>query len=253
MMNGHRAAGMRARVYCTLALARKELFSYLNAPAFYGAAVFFLVFCSVWLFFFQRYFLLNAATLRPYFSAFPLVFILIIPVLTMKSWAEERKTGSIELLLTLPFSEWDLVLGKFLSVLALLVMMLILTIPLPLSLFPLGDFDIGVIICEYIGALLLGASAIALGLLLSSLSKNQAGSFLGSAVVLMAVMLIHQLTYTLNLPYWLSEGIKFVSLAFHFESFSKGLLDSRDVMYYAGSTTLFLFLTTRVILFRKWS
>jgi ABC-2 type transport system permease protein len=171
----------------------------------------------------------------------------------MKSWAEERKTGSIELLLTMPFSEWDLVLGKFLAALAMLAMMLILSIPVPLCLLPLGTFDAGVIVCEYIGALLMGAAALALGLLLSSLSKNQAGSFLGSAVVLMTVMLISQLTLYPNPPYWLSEVVNFISLSFHFESFSKGLLDSRDIVYYAASTFLFLFITTRVILFRKWS
>jgi ABC-2 type transport system permease protein len=236
-----------------IALARKELFSYLNAPAFYGAAVFFLVFCAIWLFYLQHFLILNVASLRSYFSAFPLVFILVIPVLTMKSWAEERKTGSIELLLTMPFSEWDLVLGKFLAAFAMLLMMLILTIPIPLCLLPLGNFDSGVIVCEYVGALLMGASALSLGLLLSSLSKNQAGSFLGSAVVLMTVMMISQLTYSFSLPYWFSEVVNFISLSFHFESFSRGLLDSRDIIYYAASTFLFLFITTRVILFRKWS
>ena len=236
-----------------IALARKELFSYLNAPVFYGAAVFFLLFCSIWLFYLQRYFTMNVASLRPYFVLFPLVFILVIPVLTMRSWAEERKTGSIELLLTMPFSEWDLVLGKFCAAFALLVMMLIMTIPVPLTLFPLGEFDAGVIVCEYIGALLLGASALSLGLLLSALSKSQAGSFLGSAVVLMAVMLANQLTFVFNLPYWLAEFINFISLSFHFESFSRGLLDSRDIIYFAVSTVLFLFITTRVLLFRKWS
>ena len=241
-----------AQVRRILALARKELFSYLNAPAFYGAAVFFLAFSSVWLFFFQRFLAMNSATLRPYFAAFPLVFILVIPVLTMKSWAEERKTGSIELLLTMPFSEWDLVLGKFLAAFSLLAMMLVLTIPLPITLLPLGEFDGGMILCEYIGTLLMGASAVALGLLLSSLSKNQAGSFMGSAVVLMLTMLASQFAFSLNLPQWLTEFINFFSLSFHFESFSKGLLDSRDVIYFAVSTALFLFLNTRVILFRKW-
>jgi len=132
-------------------------------------------------------------------------------------------------------------------------MMLIMTIPVPLTLFPLGEFDAGVIVCEYIGALLLGASALSLGLLLSALSKSQAGSFLGSAVVLMAVMLANQLTFVFNLPYWLAEFINFISLSFHFESFSRGLLDSRDIIYFAVSTVLFLFITTRVLLFRKWS
>jgi ABC-2 type transport system permease protein len=239
--------------YRALVLARKEIYQYLNAPAFYGAAVFFLLFCSIWLFFVQRYFAADQASLRSYFGIFPIVFVIIIPVITMKSWAEERKTGTAELLLTMPFTEWDLVLGKFFSVLAVLAMMLVLTIPLPLTLIQLGTFDAGMIFCEYLGAFLLGASAAALGLLLSSLSKNQAGSFLGSAVVLMAVMLVNQITFSLNLPQWLAQAINFFSLAFHFESFSKGLIDSRDLAFFALSTALFLFINTRVILFRKWN
>jgi ABC-2 type transport system permease protein len=235
-----------------LILARKEILQYLYAPAFYGATVFFLLFCSIWMFFIQRYFAADQATLRPYFGIFPIVFILVIPVITMKSWAEERKTGTSELLLTMPFTEWDLVLGKFFSCLAVLTAMLILTLPMPLSLLSLGSFDGGTIFCEYLGSFLLGASAVALGLLLSSLSKNQAGSFLGTAVVLMAVMLITQITFNLDLPQWLSGFINFFSLAFHYESFAKGLLDSRDLAFFVLSTSLFLFINTRVILFRKW-
>jgi ABC-2 type transport system permease protein len=235
-----------------LALARKELYSYSNSPAFYGVAVFFLLFTSIWLFYFQRYFAQNAATLRPYFGSFPLVFILVIPVITMRSWAEERKLGSVELLLTMPFSEWDLVMGKYLSCLGILAGLLVLTVPVPLSLFPLAAFDKGVILGEYAGALLLGSAAIALGLFLSSLSKNQAGSFLGSAVVLLAVTLVNQLTLSFNLPGSLAEAINFISLSFHFESFSKGLIDTRDVAFFILSTVLFLFLNARVILYRKW-
>ena len=244
---------MRIFLQRILSLTRKELHQYLNAPAFYGTAVFFLVFGAVWLFYFQRFFSMDQASLRSYFSAFPLVFILVIPVITMKSWAEERKTGSVELLLTMPFSEWNLVLGKFLSALTILAMMLILTIPLPLSLTMLGDFDAGQIFCEYAGALLLGATAISIGLLFSSLSKNQAGSFLGTAVILLVVILISQLTFTFSFPNWLSQGINFISLTFHFESFAKGLIDSRDIAFFILSTALFLFINTRVILLRRWS
>jgi len=235
-----------------IVLARKEIIQYLNAPAFYGVAVFFLLFTSIWLFYFQRYFTLNLATLRPYFSVFPIAFIVIIPVITMKSWAEERKTGTVELLLTMPFTEWDLVLGKFFSSLAVLCAILVLTLPLPLSLLSMGRFDAGMIFCEYTGAFLLGSSASALGLLLSCLSKNQAGAFLGSAVVLMAVMLINQITNTFNLPHSIAQIINFFSLAYHFESFSKGLIDSRDLAFFILSTALFLYLNTKVILFRKW-
>jgi len=235
-----------------ITLAKKELGQYLNAPAFYGAAVFFLLFCSIWLFYFQRYFATDQATLRPYFGIFPIAFILIIPVITMKSWAEERKTGTVELLLTMPFTEWDLVLGKFFSAFGVLCMLLLLTLPLPLSLLGLGHFDGGTIFCEYLGAFLLGSSATALGLLLSCLSKNQAGAFLGSAVVLMAVMLINMVTFSFNLPQWLARLINFFSLAYHFESFSKGLIDTRDLAYFVLSTALFLYLNTKVVLFRKW-
>jgi ABC-2 type transport system permease protein len=235
-----------------IALARKELYSHSNSPAFYGIAVFFLLFSSIWLFYIQRFLTQDAATLRVYFAAFPLAFILVIPVITMKSWAEERKLGSVELLLTMPFSEWELVLGKYLSSLGVLVFIILLTIPVPLSLLPLGHFDGGVIVAEYAGTFLLGSAAIALGLLLSSLSKNQAGAFLGSAVALMAVMLIQQITFSLELPNWLAGGINFISLAFHFESFAKGLIDSRDLVFFILATVLFLFLNTRVILYRKW-
>jgi ABC-2 type transport system permease protein len=235
-----------------LALTKKELYSQLNSPVLYGIGVFFLLFTSIWLFYFQQFFTRNMASLRPFFAAFPLVFILVIPVITMKSWAEERKLGSAELLLTMPFSEWDLVLGKFLSSLAIIVCLLILTIPLPLSLLPLGNFDAGVIASEYLGALLLGTSAAALGHLLSALSKNQAGAFLGSLVVLLLVMLMNQFTLGLNFPPLLAEILNAVSLAFHFESFARGLIDTRDLAYFLLTTVLFLYLNTRVLLFRKW-
>ncbi|MDR2370002.1 MAG: ABC transporter permease subunit [Treponema sp.] len=234
------------------ALAKKELFSYAGSPAFWGLAVFFLLFCSIWLFYFERFFDMDAASLRSYFAAFPIAFIFVIPALTMKSWAEERKTGSIELLLTLPFSEWDLVLGKFAAILAMIAAMLALTLPLPLSLLPLGNFDGGVIFAEYLGAFLLGASASALGLFLSGLSKNQAGSFLGSAAVLMTVMLVNRLAAGFALPFPLVSFFNYISLSFHFESFTRGLIDIRDLLFFVLSASLFLYLNTRVLVSGKW-
>jgi ABC-2 type transport system permease protein len=236
----------------TLTLARKELYQYLYTPATYGAAVFFLVFNSVWLFYYQQYFSMDQATLRPYFSMFPIVFILVIPVITMKIWAEERKTGTVEILLTMPFTEWDLVLGKFIASLSVMTMLLLLTIPLPLTLSSLGKFDPGMIFCEYIGAFLLSASAVSLGLLLSALAKNQAGSFLAGAAVLMAVILVNQITFYFNLPRFLASFINFFSLSHHFDSFTKGIIDTRSLSFFVLSTALFLFINTRVILYRKW-
>ncbi|MDR2602196.1 MAG: ABC transporter permease [Spirochaetaceae bacterium] len=234
------------------ALARKEIFGALISPATYGIALFFLIFTSIWLFNFQNFFARNMAVLRPYFAGFPLVFILVIPGITMKSWAEERKMGSLELLLTMPYSEWELALGKFCAAFAVLLSLIALTLPVPLSLFPLGDFDVGIIFCEYLGAILLGASATALGLLLSSVSKNQIAAFLGGAATLLLIMLINQVQFTSAIPSVVSRFFNFISLNFHFESFAKGLLDVRDLLFFIITTVLFLFLNTRVLLFRKY-
>jgi len=233
------------------ALTSKELKSWIYSPALYGITIFFLLFVSIWFYQLQRFFAMDIATLRPFFTAFPFAFILVIPVLTMKTWAEEKKLGSAEILFTLPFTEWELVLGKFLSCFILLSAMLVLTIPVPVTLIPLGYFDPGVILAEYLGAVLLGASATALGLFLSGISKNQAAAFLGSAVVLLAVILINNLSY--GLPPGLAAFVNFISLSFHFESFSRGLLDSRDLVFFVFTTILFLFLNVEVLVFRRWN
>jgi len=242
---------IQASILKTAALARKELFSWINSPALYGITIFFLLFVSVWFYYLGRFFAMDTATLRPFFSGFPLAFILVIPVLTMKAWAEEKKMGSAELLFTLPYTEWELVWGKFISCFTLILAMLILTLPVPLSLLSLGYFDPGLIFAEYAGALLLGTCAAALGLFLSSVSKTQAASFLGTAFVLMAIILIN--SFAQDLPPVLAAFVNFVSLSFHFESFSRGLLDSRDISFFILSTGLFLFLNTQVLIYRRWS
>jgi ABC-2 type transport system permease protein len=234
----------------TFVIIKRELFALHLSPLLYGTALFFLLFMSIWFYYFQRFFTMDVASLRLFFAGFPLVFILVVPAFTMKLWAEEQKLGTIEILLTMPFSEWNLVLGKFLSAFIVLAGLILLTIPVPLSIMPLGDFDAGVITGEYIGTLLMGASATALGLLLSSLAKNQAGAFLGSVSVLLIVMLINNITR--NLQPALAQVLNFFSLSFHFESFSKGILDTRDLSFFLLSTALFLFLNTRIIIFRKY-
>ena len=234
-----------------LVLTRKELHSWLYSPVLYGITVFFLLFVSIWFYYLQRFFTMDIATLRPFFQAFPLAFIFVIPVLTMKAWAEETKMGSAEILFTLPFTEWELVLGKFFSTFTILFAMILLTIPVPLSMIPLGYFDPGVIFAEYAGTLLLGAAAAAIGLFLSSVSKSQAAAFVGSVVILLALILLNN--FTQDLPMALGRFLNYISLAFHFESFSRGLLDTRDLAFFLITTALFLFLNTQVLVNRRWS
>jgi len=129
-------------------------------------------------------------------------------------------------------------------------MMLILTLPVPLTLTPLGYFDPGVILSEYLGVLLLGSAAIALGLFLSGISRSQAASFLGTAVALLVTMFINR--FTADMPPLLANFLNFISLSFHFESFSRGLLDSRDIAFFLLTSGFFLFLNTQVLIYRRW-
>ena len=234
-----------------MAISRKELFSWFISPAFYGITLFFLLFVSIWFYYLNRFFAMDTVTLRPFFSSFPLAFILVIPVITMRAWAEENKLGSSEILFTLPFTDWELVLGKFFSSLMLLLIMLILTLPVPLTLIPLGYFDPGVIFAEYSGAVLLGACAVSLGLFLSGISKSQSAAFIGSVAVLLVIILVNN--FTAGLPPGLASLVNYISLTFHFESFSRGLLDSRDISFFILTTAFFLFLNVQILVFRRWN
>ena len=241
------------RLNSLAALYRKELFSSFFSPVFYGTGAFFLFFLSFRFYYLQSFLTMDSASFRSFFSSFPLVYIFVIPALTMKSWAEENKSGSAEILFTMPFTPWELCLGKFLSSFVLLLIYIFLTLPIPLSLLPLGNFDPGVIAAEYAGAVLLGAAAIALGQFFSMLSRSQTAAFLSSVLVLLAFMFTDLLVSTLNLSPLISRCLNFFSLSFHFESFSRGLLDSRDFIFFILSAFLFLFLNTSVLIFRKWN
>jgi ABC-2 type transport system permease protein len=154
--------------------------------------------------------------------------------------------------LTLPFRESEVVLGKFAGALCLLLLLLALTLPLPLSLAPLGAFDPGQIAGEYLGVLLIGASGIAVGLLVSSLSTNQITSFILTVLALLFFTLVHQIAAVADMPRWLSSLAAWISFGAHYDSFRKGLLDSRDLVYFLLIISLSLALNTWILVQRKW-
>jgi ABC-2 type transport system permease protein len=234
-------------------VARRELASAFNSPVAYIVSVAYLVFTSAWLFFLNQYFAHNEASLRLYFSVIPVIFIFLVPALTMRAWAEERRMGTLEVLMTLPFREGELVIGKFLGTFCLLAIVIALSIPLPLSLSRLGSFDAGQLVGQYIGVLLIGAAGLSVGLFVSSLSTNQITSFILSGLSLLALTLAGQLPGLVSLPNWLGGLLGFLSFGFHFESFSRGIVDSRDVLYFVLIAVLFLYLNTRVLTGRKSS
>jgi ABC-2 type transport system permease protein len=169
----------------------------------------------------------------------------------MRSWAEEKKTGTEELLLTLPLTDIQLVLAKFLSSLALLAIMLGATLFVPLTVNMLGDFETGQIIGEYIGALLLGAAGLAIGQFISSVTSNQISAYIFSVVALLFITVIGEAAIIFNPSAWLGKVLSYLSFSFHFESFRKGLLDTRDLLYFLIIIFYFLYLNIKVIKLRK--
>lgn len=235
-----------------LPILKKELKSYFNSPIAYILVVTFLVFSSIWVFFLQSFFAGNVASLRNFFSVIPIVFIILMPALTMRSWAEEKKLGTMEVLMTLPFRESTLVIGKFLAALCLLAIMIALTLPIPLLLSQFGDFDWGEILGQYIGVVLLGSAGISVGLFVSSLTANQISSFLISLFVLLVLTLVSQVNRVFAVPPWAAEAVNFISFGHHFSNFQRGLIDTRDLLYYGIVSVLFLYLNTKTLVFRKW-
>jgi ABC-2 type transport system permease protein len=236
-----------------ITVAKRELRSAFNSPVAYAVILGFLVFTAVWLFFVRGFFAANQADLRPYFGIMPIVMAFLVPALTMRSWAEERRLGTYELLLTFPFSEGELVLGKFLGAFAIAAIALALTIPLPLCASLLGSFDAGVLASQYLGVLLEAAAAVALGQWLSSLAKNQVSAFLGSVLVLLSLVLVDRLAAFLKAGGAVAATLKWLSLGVHFEAFSRGVVDTRDLAYFLAVAALFLFLTSWSLNRRKWS
>lgn len=236
-----------------LSVMKKELRSYFNTPIAYIFILFLLLATSVSLFYFQQFLGANTASFRSYFGTFPLVFIFLLPALTMRSWAEERKMGTEEILMTLPFGEFDLVLGKFAAAASLLALVLVLTLPVPMILSSLGNFDTGQIVGEYFGTFLLGITGISIGLFISAVSFNQVSSFMFAVLALLVLTMMGRLQFVLSLPSWLARTLDYLSLDYHFKSFVKGIIDTRDLAYFLVLSVLFLYLNGKVLTLRKWS
>ncbi len=229
---------------------KREFTSYFNSPIAYIFVAVFLV-ATNWLFF-QKFFLSAEVSMRNWFSLLPWMFLLLAPALTMRSWAEEKKSGTIEFLLTLPIRDVEVVLAKFGSSLGFLALSLLLSLSVPVTLSFLGDLDGGVIFAAYVGALLLGGMYIALGLFISSLTSNQIVAFLLSLAALFGLFIIGSNNVLAFVVGPLASLFRFISSGAHFDSITKGIFDTRDIIYYLSSITLFLYLNVQVIGSRKW-
>lgn len=233
-----------------ITLTKKELNSYFNSPLGYIVATVFLL-ASGWIFM-QGFFITGQATMRMFFSLMPIILIFILPAVTMSSWAEEKNRGTAEVLLTLPVENMQAVVGKFFSAFTFLAILLAFTFPIPYMISNVGVPDQGIIFAGYLGTLFLGAAYIAIGLWVSSITKNQIIAFLCALVVIFAFYVAGSSFLLDSMPGVVALVGKDLSLATHFDSILRGVLSLKDLVYYISVVVFFLFLNVQAVSERNW-
>jgi ABC-2 type transport system permease protein len=234
----------------TLIIARRELGSYFATPVAVVFIVIFLALQGALTFNLGNFFDRNQADLAPFFNFLPWVLLLLVPALTMRLWAEERRSGTIEMLLTLPITETQAVVGKFLAAWAFTAIALLLTFPFVLTVNYLGQPDNGVIACGYLGGMLLAASFLALGGAVSASTKNQVVAFVLAVALCFLTMVASTPLVTDFLSHTAPELAAVatrLSVAGRFQNFTRGVIELRDLTYFASFIGFFLFLNIVVI------
>lgn len=226
-----------------LQIFRKEVKTYFVSPiAYIVISIFLLV--TGW-FFFSTFFIYDQATLRSFFSLLPFIFSFVVPAITMRLFAEEFNIGSYETLLTLPVTFRDVIVGKFLASVAFIAAMLVPTLAYPIIVSFLGDLDWGPVVGGYLGALLLGAAFSAVGVLASSLNRNQIIAFIVGMAICFGLTLLDKILFFL--PGNLLGLFEYLGIDFHFKNIAKGIIDTRDLLYFASLCFLGLFATHMVL------
>jgi ABC-2 type transport system permease protein len=201
-------------------------------------------------FFSSNLFIMNVASLRIVFELVPLVFLFFVPAITMRLLAEERKSGTLELLTTRPVRDVEIVLGKFLSAWALLAAALLPTILYAIAVGSLGSLDPGPVLAGYLGLLLVGGVYIGIGIFASSLTENQIIAFILSFLLVLGLFLLDKIL--IYMPEALTTAVEFLAVDYHFSSIARGVIDSRDIIYFLSLIGCTLMLATVSLQRRKW-
>ena len=234
---------------------KRELLSYFATPVAYVFLVIFLALMGSLAFYVGGFFTSGQATLLTFFFYHPWLYLLLIPAISMRLWAEEHKTGTIELLMTLPVSTAEAVLGKYLAAWAFSGIALGLTFPMWISVNVLGDPDNGVIVAGYIGSFVMAGAFLAIGSCISALTKNQVIAFIVAATVCF-LFTMSGLELVLNFfrlwaPDVLIDTVASMSFLSHFRAITKGVIDLRDIVYFSSLIALFLFANVAAVDFKK--
>ncbi|WP_034888288.1 gliding motility-associated ABC transporter permease subunit GldF [Gillisia sp. Hel_I_29] len=232
------------------AIFKKEIQSFFSSSTGYLVIGIFLVINGLFLFVFGgNYNILDYgfADLSPFFDLAPWIFIFLIPAITMKSFAEERKMGTMELLLTRPIGKWNLVLGKFLGTFTLALLALIPTFIYVFTIYklgdPIGNLDVGATIGSYIGLLLLAASYITIGLFSSALTNNQITAFIIAVFLCFFTFFFFEGLANYQIFKDSTYGLEYLGINYHYKSMSRGVIDTRDLIYFFSLITFFISLT----------
>ena len=226
-----------------LPIFKKEIRSYFSSPVAYIVITVFLLICG-W-FFSTSLFVVGQASLRNVFQIIPFVLTFFVPAITMRLVSEEKKTGTFELLSTMPVADSEIVLGKYLAALVLLAVSIGFTLTYAVTVGALGNSDGGATAAAYIGLVLLGAGYVAIGLLASSLTENQIVAFIVSFLIIFALSLVDKVL--LFVPAALASIFEYLSAEYHFNNIARGVLDSRDLVYYASLIVLGLYFSARAV------
>tara|TARA_Y100000588_G_C14233268_1_gene916176 strand:+ start:420 stop:1136 length:717 start_codon:yes stop_codon:yes gene_type:complete len=228
----------------------RELSSFFHSPMAY---IFLVVFVVVNSFFFTNiFFKVNQSDLRTLFNIIPMVYLFFIPAICMGLIAKENNMGTMEVITTLPITESQLVLGKFLSALALIFIGLLFTMVQFFTLVQTGtDIDYGALFSGYLGLLFVGAAYSAIGIFASSLSKDQIVAFI-IGVFLVVIFYLMDKTILFFTPAFMASTVQYLAIDYHLANISRGVIDSRNIIYFFSIISFFLFMTIRVVESRKW-
>ena len=234
-----------------ITIVKRELGGYFASPIAFVFIVIFLLLSGFFTFMVAGFFENGEATLTTFFVWLPWLYLFLVPAVGMRMWSEERRLGTIELLLTMPIAAWQAILGKFLASWAVIALAVLLTFPFVLTVNFLGHPDNGVIFASYLGSLLMAGAYLAISAMTSALTRNQVISFILS-VVLLLFLIVAGWTPVVNLlgqwaPQWLINIVSTFSVMTHFASIQNGVIDSRDILFFL-SVIVFALFTTSVIL-----
>lgn len=237
------------------AIFKREMVGYFGSPVAYVFIAIFLLLLGFFTFYVSHFFEMGQADLRGFFEWHPWVYLFLIPAVAMRLWAEERRMGTLELILTMPLTISEAILGKFLAAWAFVGLSLVLTFPMVLTALYLGSPDMGAVFCGYVGSLLLAGAFLSIGSMTSSLTRSQVISFIVAVVICLFFILAGYPPVMDVLsgwaPRWLVEIVSSLGFLPHFTALQRGVMDSRDVLYFLSVMAFMLLANSLVIQNRR--